>query len=93
MAIEHVLNRQRVRIVLGVFERLAKDLRRSMAVGRWDEALEDIQARDYSAAHKALAVERMKRIDELSQLLHDEEPSLEPRAPKPRASMRIAPRI
>lgn len=64
-----------------------------MAVGRWDEALEDIPAYDYNAAHKALAVECMRRIDELSQLLHDEEPSLKSRAPKPRASMRIAPRI
>lgn len=85
--------RQRLRILLGVFERLAKDLGRSMAAGRWDEALEDIPARDYSAAHKALAVECMRRIDDLSQLLHDDEPSLEERAPKPRASMRIAPRI
>lgn len=85
--------RQRLRILLGVFERLAKDLGRSMAAGRWDATLEDIPPHDYSAAHKALAVECMQRIDGLSQLLHDEEPSLEARAPKPRASMRIAPRI
>lgn len=55
--------------------------------------LEDIPAHDYSAAHKALARECMKRIDKLAQLLHDEERSLESRAPKPRASMRIAPRV
>ncbi|WP_157538871.1 patatin-like phospholipase family protein [Hydrogenophaga flava] len=84
---------QRLRILLGVFERMAKDLGRSLAAGRWDEALEDIPPHDYSAAHKAQAFECMQRIDELAKLLHDEEPSLESRAPKPRASMRIAPRI
>lgn len=85
--------RQRLRILLGVLERMTKDLSRAMATGRWDETLADIPARDYPAAHKALAAECLRGIQALAQAMQDEAVSLEDRAPRPRASMRIAPRI
>jgi hypothetical protein len=85
--------RQRLRILLGVFERMTKDLGSAMAMGSWDATLEDIPSRDYSAAHKAKAKECMQSIQALSTQLQDEKLSLEERAPSPRATMRIAPRI
>ena len=85
--------RQRLRILLGVFERMTRDLGSAMATGSWDATLEDIPSRDYSAAHKAKAKECMQSIQALSTQLQDEKLSLEERAPSPRATMRIAPRI
>ncbi|MFP8778132.1 hypothetical protein [Hydrogenophaga sp. RWCD_12] len=84
---------QRLRILLGVVERMAEDLGQAMKVSPWDQTLEDIPSSEYSEAHKAQAKECMNALRELSKVLSVESVSLEQRAPRPRASMRISPRI
>jgi predicted acylesterase/phospholipase RssA len=83
----------RLRAFLGVIERLAEDIEASMAVGRWDEALDGIATHDYMQAHRELAVQCLKQLAELAATLRMADASLEDRAPKPRATLRIAPRI
>lgn len=83
----------RLRAFLGVIERLTEDLEASLAVGRWDEALESVASRDYTLAHRELAVQCLKQLAELAATLRMADISLEDRAPNPRATMRIAPRI
>lgn len=84
---------QRLRILLGVAERMSKDLGRAMANGNWSEALADVSEDIYTSEHKNRAKYYMTTLDELSQRRQDGSVSLEERAPSPHATMRIAPRI
>jgi hypothetical protein len=83
----------RLRTFLGVTERLSRDLEASMQDGRWDEVLHGLPAHDYTQPHKAVASQCLQKLTELAALLQQAQASLEERAPKPRAQMRIAPRI
>jgi hypothetical protein len=82
----------RLRTFLGVIERMTRDLKASMDDGRWNEALDSLP-REYTQAHKALAATCLQRLAELTTLLEHDATSLEEPAPRPRATMRIAPRI
>lgn len=82
---------ERLRILLGVVERMAKDLGHAMAESPWDETVEEIP--QYSKEHKAKAQDCLRALNDLSTLLSEEHLSLEERAPRPRASMRISPQI
>lgn len=84
---------QRLRILLGVVEQMSKDLGRALAAGPWDDTLEGIPASVYTARHRDLARRFMGGVAELAQEVEDSGVSLKERAPNPRATMRIAPRI
>ncbi|MFO1220587.1 MAG: patatin-like phospholipase family protein [Burkholderiaceae bacterium] len=83
----------RLRAFLGAVERMAGELQDSMADGHWLQTVDDIAAGDYTQAHKALATRCLEALGELATLLRHEAVSLEERAPRPRASLHIVPRI
>ena len=83
----------RLRILLGVLEHMTDDLGRALEDGQWEEVLNGIPAHDYPDKVKRHAQECLAQIRNLAQLMRDPDLSFEERAPRPRAAMRIAPRI
>lgn len=84
---------QRLRILLGVLERMGQDVGAAMVSDGWDRVLEDMPPSAYSGADKALAVEYLKAMQVLAQLEQDSPRSLWNKAPRPRASLHISPRV
>jgi predicted acylesterase/phospholipase RssA len=83
----------RLRTFLGVLEEMALALEPKLADGRWSAVVDGIAPDVYSQRHDELAKDCLKRLAELAEALGEREFSLQKRAPSPRASMRIAPRI
>ena len=83
----------RLRTFLGVLEEMALALKPKLADGRWDRVAEGISRDVYSQRHDELAKACLQRVVELGDALAERQFSLQERAPNPRASMRIAPRI
>jgi hypothetical protein len=83
----------RLRTFLGVLEEMALALEPKLADGRWNAVVDGIAPHVYSQRHDELAKDCLKRLVELAEALGEPELSLRKRAPSPRASMRIAPRI
>jgi predicted acylesterase/phospholipase RssA len=83
----------RLRTFLGVLEEMALALKPKLADGRWNGVVDGISSDTYSQQHDELAKECLKRLADLGVFLGSDGCSLQERAPRPRASMRIAPRI
>jgi hypothetical protein len=83
----------RLRTFLGVLEEMARALQPKLADGRWDGVIDGISRNTYTLRHDELGRECLQRVVALGALLQDTQHSLSDRAPRPRASMRIAPRI
>ena len=83
----------RLRTFLGVLEHMALALQQRLAGGAWDTVIDGIAPGHYSRSDKALAKESLERVLGLAALLKDSGDSLEAKAPRPVASLRIAPRI
>ena len=83
----------RLRTFLGVLEEMALALEPKLAAGRWDAVVDGVSPNTYTQRHDELAKQWLQRLAEFGALLHEPQTSLEERAPRPRASMRIAPRI
>jgi hypothetical protein len=72
---------------------MALGLHPKLTGGGWDEVLDGIALDVYSQQDHAVAQECLKRLVELGTFLQQHKGPLRDGAPKPRASMRIAPRI
>jgi len=83
----------RLRTFLGVLEEMALALKPKLADGRWNTVVDGISHEVYSQRHDELAKDCLQRLVDLGEFLRDRQYSLQDRAPNPRASMRIAPRI
>jgi hypothetical protein len=83
----------RLRTFLGVLEEMALALKPKLADGRWNAVVDGIARDIYSQRHDELAKDCLQRLIDLGEFLRDRQYSLQDRAPNPRASMRIAPRI
>jgi hypothetical protein len=83
----------RLRTFLGVLENMALALQPKLADNRWCPVIDGISPNTYSQKQDELAKACLDRIVELAALLKEPRDSLEGQAPRPRASMRIAPRI
>ena len=83
----------RLRTFLGVLEEMARALQPKLADGRWDGVIDGISRNTYTLRHDELGRECLRRVVALGALLQDTQHSLSDKAPRPRASMRIAPRI
>jgi predicted acylesterase/phospholipase RssA len=83
----------RLRTFLGVLEQMALALQPRLAGGDWDAVVDGISTDTYSQDQKQLAKECLDRVVQVAALLKAGPESLEKKAPRPLASMRIAPRI
>lgn len=83
----------RLRTFLGVLEQMALALQPRLADGTWNAVIDGISHGTYSPRQAQLAKECLERVVELGSLLKASPGSLQDAAPKPRATMRIAPRI
>jgi len=83
----------RLRTFLGVLEEMALALKPKLAGGRWDRVVDGISHDVYAQRHDELAKTCLQHLVELGECLGERQFSLQERAPSPRASMRIAPRI
>jgi hypothetical protein len=83
----------RLRTFLGVLEEMALGLHPKLTEGGWNDVLDGVAPNLYSQPQRRMAKECLQRLADLGALLKEHEPSLREHAPKPRASMRIAPRI
>jgi hypothetical protein len=83
----------RLRTFLGVLEEMALGLHPKLTDGGWNDVLEAIAQNQYSQEQREVAKECLERLVELGAFLQERKSSLRDRAPNPRASMRIAPRI
>jgi hypothetical protein len=82
-----------LRTFLGVLEEMALALKPKLAGGRWDRVVDGISHDVYAQRHDELAKTCLQHLVELGECLGERQFSLQERAPSPRASMRIAPRI
>ena len=83
----------RLRTFLGVLEEMALALKPKLADGRWNGVVDGIAQDVYAQRHDELAKACLQGLVDLGERLSEREFSLQERAPSPRASMRIAPRI
>jgi predicted acylesterase/phospholipase RssA len=83
----------RARTFLGVLERMALSLHKRIAGGTWNAVVERVRGRAYSSKEADLALDCLRRVADLGQAITDSGQSVEQEAPRPRATMRIAPRI
>ena len=83
----------RLRTFLGVLEQMALALQPSLSAGTWGAVIDGISHDTFSQRKAQLAKECLERVVELGSLLKASPDSLEESAPRPRATMRIAPRI
>lgn len=84
----------RVRTFLGVVERMALSTHKGLADGTWQQVIQRVRASNtYSSKEADLAVDCLVRLLDFSKAIKDSGASLEKEAPRPRATMRIAPRI
>jgi predicted acylesterase/phospholipase RssA len=83
----------RLRTFLGVLEEMALALKPKLADGRWDRVVDGISHDVYTQRHDDLAKACLQHLIDLGEQLGERQFSLQERAPSPRASMRIAPRI
>jgi hypothetical protein len=83
----------RLRTFLGVLEEMARSLQPKLADGQWNGVIDGISRNTYTLRHDELGRECLQRVVALGDLLRDTQHSLSDKAPRPRASMRIAPRI
>jgi len=83
----------RLRTFLGVLEHMALALQPRLTGGVWNGVVDGIETDTYSKDEKQLARQCLARVGELAAMLKDGAGSLEAKAPRPVASMRIAPRI
>lgn len=83
----------RLRTFLGVLEHMAVALHPRLSGDTWNQVIDGMSRSTYSQGHAQLAKECLERLVDLGKLLQDSPDSLLDKAPRPRASMRIAPRI
>jgi len=84
----------RLRTFLGVLEEMALTLQPKLAGDAWGRVVDGISSDVYARGHDELARQCLQRLEDLADVLQDNRDySLLERAPKPRASMRIAPLI
>jgi predicted acylesterase/phospholipase RssA len=83
----------RLRTFLGVLEHMVLALQPRLSSGSWGAVVDGISSSTYSEDDKQLARQCLDRVEQLAALLKDSHDSLEAEAPRPVASMQIAPRI